>query len=28
MTKAGWSYWSDWFYRPEFKDRLPAKARK
>ncbi|MCX6970962.1 MAG: peptide-binding protein [Verrucomicrobia bacterium] len=28
MTKAGWSYWSDWFYRPEFKDRLPAAARK
>jgi len=28
MTKAGWSYWSDWFCRPEFKDRLPAKARK
>ncbi|MFA7345383.1 MAG: peptide-binding protein [Terrimicrobiaceae bacterium] len=25
MTKAGWSYWSDWFYRPEFKARLPAK---
>ena len=25
MTKAGWSYWSDWFYRPEFKGRLPAK---
>ncbi|MDX2079535.1 MAG: ABC transporter substrate-binding protein [Terrimicrobiaceae bacterium] len=23
MTKAGWSYWSDWFYRPEFADRLP-----
>lgn len=28
MTKAGWSFWSDWFYRPEFKDRLPAAARK
>jgi ABC-type transport system substrate-binding protein len=28
MTKAGWSYWSDWFYRPEFKGRLPAAARK
>ncbi len=27
MTKAGWSFWSDWFYRPEFKDRLPASAR-
>lgn len=24
MTKAGWAYWSDWFYRPEFADRLPA----
>jgi ABC-type transport system substrate-binding protein len=23
MTKAGWSYWSDWFYRPEFAERLP-----
>lgn len=23
MTKAGWSYWSDWFYRPEFSDFLP-----
>ena len=23
MTKAGWAYWSDWFYRPEFTDRLP-----
>ncbi len=23
MTKAGWSYWSEWFYRPEFADRLP-----
>jgi peptide/nickel transport system substrate-binding protein len=23
MTKAGWAYWSDWFYRPEFSDRLP-----
>ncbi|MBE2205569.1 MAG: hypothetical protein IAE94_14650 [Chthoniobacterales bacterium] len=28
MTKAGWSYWSDWFFRPEFKDRLPAGARE
>ena len=28
MTKAGWSFWSDWFYRPEFEDRLPAAARK
>lgn len=27
MTKAGWSYWSEWFYRPEFKDRLPEKVR-
>ena len=24
MTKAGWSYWSDWFYRPEFAKNLPA----
>lgn len=23
MTKAGWAYWSDWFYRSEFADRLP-----
>jgi len=23
MTKAGWAFWSDWFYRPEFADRLP-----
>jgi ABC-type transport system substrate-binding protein len=23
MTKAGWAYWSDWFYRPEFAGRLP-----
>ena len=23
MTKAGWDYWSGWFYRPEFADRLP-----
>jgi ABC-type transport system substrate-binding protein len=23
MTKAGWAYWSDWFYRPEFAERLP-----
>ncbi len=23
MTKAGWSYWSDWFYRPEFANPLP-----
>lgn len=27
MTKAGWSYWSDWFYRPEFRDRLPQSAK-
>lgn len=25
MTKAGWSYWSEWFYRPEFSDRLSAR---
>lgn len=24
MTKAGWSYYSDWFYRPEFAKDLPA----
>lgn len=24
-TKAGWSFWSDWFYRPDFKDRLPSQ---
>jgi ABC-type transport system substrate-binding protein len=24
MTKAGWAYWSDWFYRPEFAQRLPV----
>lgn len=24
MTKAGWAYWSDWFYRPEFAERLPS----
>ena len=23
MTKAGWSYWSDWFYRPDFSKNLP-----
>jgi ABC-type transport system substrate-binding protein len=23
MTKSGWAYWSEWFYRPEFADRLP-----
>jgi len=28
MTKAGWSFWSDWFYRPEFRDRLPVGGRK
>ncbi|MEI6278289.1 MAG: peptide-binding protein [Verrucomicrobiae bacterium] len=27
MTKAGWSYWSDWFYRPEFQGRLPGKIK-
>jgi ABC-type transport system substrate-binding protein len=26
MTKAGWSYWSDWFYRPEFRSHLPAET--
>ncbi|MFM8831131.1 MAG: peptide-binding protein, partial [Spartobacteria bacterium] len=26
MTKAGWAYWSEWFYRPEFADRLPPVA--
>jgi peptide/nickel transport system substrate-binding protein len=24
MTKAGWAYWSDWFYRPEFANRIPT----
>jgi len=28
MTKAGWSYWSDWFYRPEFAKDLPATTAK
>ncbi len=23
MTKAGWSYWSDWFYRPGITKNLP-----
>jgi ABC-type transport system substrate-binding protein len=27
MTKAGWAYWSDWFYRPEFTKRLPSNPR-
>jgi ABC-type transport system substrate-binding protein len=27
MTKAGWAYWSDWFYRPEFAERLPSNPR-
>jgi len=27
MTKAGWSYWSDWFYRPEYADRLPKETQ-
>ena len=22
-TKAGWSYYSEWFYRPEYADQLP-----
>ena len=26
MTKAGWSYWSDWFYRPDFSKNLPAAS--
>jgi len=26
MTKAGWSYYSDFFYRPQFADRLPEKS--
>ncbi|MFZ4776539.1 MAG: hypothetical protein ACOYM3_14300 [Terrimicrobiaceae bacterium] len=25
---SGEGYWSDWFYRSEFKDRLPASARE
>lgn len=24
MTKAGWSVFMEWFYRPQFADRLPA----
>lgn len=24
MTKAGWSYFTDWFYRPEYAGHLPA----
>lgn len=27
MTKAGWAYWSDWFYRPEFADLLPKHTK-
>ena len=27
MTKAGWAYWSEWFYRPEFAERLPSNPR-
>ena len=27
MTKAGWAYWSDWFYRPEFSERLPVSTK-
>jgi ABC-type transport system substrate-binding protein len=27
MTKAGWAYWSEWFYRPEFVERLPSIPR-
>ena len=23
MTKAGWGYYMDWFYRPEYADLLP-----
>jgi ABC-type transport system substrate-binding protein len=26
-TKAGWSYWSEWFYRPEFIDRMPQSTQ-
>ncbi len=26
MTKAGWSYYSDWFYRPEYAKDLPAST--
>lgn len=28
MTKAGWAYWFDWFYRPEFVERLPSNPRR
>ncbi len=24
ITKAGWTYYLQWFYRPEYADRLPA----
>jgi ABC-type transport system substrate-binding protein len=27
MTKAGWSYYSDWFYRPEYADQLPPETK-
>ncbi|MFV0416999.1 MAG: peptide-binding protein [Chthoniobacterales bacterium] len=27
ITKAGWSYYLQWFYRPEFSDRLPADRK-
>ena len=25
ITKAGWTYYMQWFYRPEFADKLPQK---
>lgn len=27
MTKAGWNYWSEWFYKPEFSKKLPPVTR-
>lgn len=27
-TKAGWGYYSQWFYRPEYASRLPSSAKK
>ena len=26
MTKAGWGYYMDWFYRPDYSDLLPQEA--
>lgn len=27
MTKAGWTYWLQWFYRPEYADEMPPLER-